>query len=56
MSKLLSGRYLFTIAACFVFLLGSLKSTIPADKQFEIIMLVLVFYFNRTDRNGTPKV
>uniref|UniRef100_A0A6M3LJY9 Uncharacterized protein n=1 Tax=viral metagenome TaxID=1070528 RepID=A0A6M3LJY9_9ZZZZ len=52
MNKLSSGRFLMTLIAGIVFLWGSVTNILPADKQFEIIMLVLVFYFNRTDRNG----
>jgi hypothetical protein len=38
------------MCAAIVFLYGSIRGTIPSDKIIEIIMLVLVFYFNRTDR------
>lgn len=52
MQKLFSGRFLFTVCTAIVFLLGSLRGTIPADKIIEVIMLVIIFYFNRTDRKG----
>jgi len=48
--KLLSGRFLFTVITAIVFAYGSFKQIIPADKQIEIIMLIIIFYFNRTDR------
>lgn len=48
--KLASGRYLFTLVSAFVFLVMSLKGGLPQDKIIEIIMLVIIFYFNRTDR------
>lgn len=56
LSKLTSGRFLFTIITAVVFAYGSFKQYIPTEKQIEIIMLIIVFYFSRTDRNGnTPK-
>lgn len=50
--KLFSGRFVFTVISGIVFLNASLSGLIPADKTAEIIMLVIVFYFNRTDRGG----
>lgn len=52
LNKLLSGRLIFTICTAIVFMVGSLNKLFPADKIAEIIMLVIIFYFNRTDRKG----
>lgn len=48
--KLLSGRFIFTVVSAGVFAILSITGKIPAEKAVEIIMLVLVFYFTRTDR------
>lgn len=55
--KLGSGRFIFTVISAFVFLIGSFRELIPSDKVVEIIMLIIIFYFNRTDRktNGEEK-
>jgi len=55
--KMLSGRFIFTIVCAMVFAILSIKGKIPADKTVEIIMLVLMFYFTRNDRqqNGGSK-
>ncbi len=50
LDKCLSGRFIFTITCAFVFAVLSILGKIPADKAVEVIMLVLVFYFTRTDR------
>lgn len=50
LTKLTSGRFLFTIITATVFAYGSFRQYIPAEKQIEIIMLIIVFYFSRTDR------
>ena len=48
--KILSGRFIFTIICAGVFAILSITGKIPADKAVEVIMLVLVFYFTRNDR------
>jgi len=53
--KLLSGRYIFTIVCASVFAILSVMGKIPVDKVVEVIMLVLVFYFTRTDRKQEEK-
>lgn len=50
MYKFLSGRFLFTMAAAFVFIVLSLKSVLPTDKIQEIILIVVYAYFSRQDR------
>ena len=48
--KLLSGRFLFTVCAAFVFVVLSLKGTLTVDKVTEILLIVIYAYFNRGDR------
>ena len=50
MSKIFSGRFLFTLIAAFVFAVLSLKGTLPQDKVMEVILLIVYAYFNRNDR------
>lgn len=52
--KLTSGRFLFTIATAGVFVYSVVDKLIPPDKIYEVIMLVLVFYFTKKDepKNG----
>lgn len=49
-SKLLSGRFIFTVCAAFVFVVLSLKGTLTIDKVTEILLIVIYAYFNRQDR------
>jgi len=51
LSKLLSGRFIFTVSAAFVFVILSLSKVLPVDKVTEILLIVIYAYFNRTDRN-----
>ena len=48
--KLLSGRFIFTVCAAFVFVVLSLKGTLTVDKVTEILLIVIYAYFNRGDR------
>ncbi len=50
LNKCLSGRFIFTVISAGVFAILSITGKIPAEKAVEVIMLVLVFYFTRTDR------
>ena len=50
LNKILSGRFIFTIIAALVFAYGSIVKYIPPEKQIEVIMIIIVFYFSRTDR------
>ena len=50
LTKLLSGRFLFTCAAAFVFVRGALMKTIPDEAVVAIIMFVVQAYFQRNDR------
>ena len=49
-TKLLSGRFIFTIITALVFAYLSLKGLLPQDKVMEVILLVVYAYFNRGDR------
>lgn len=51
LDKLGSGRFIFTICSAVVFMSLSLTNQMPADKIYEILFLVIMFYFNRPDRN-----
>ena len=50
MSKLLSGRFLFTVVTALVFLWAATTKVLSNEQIVSIIMLVISFYFNRTDR------
>jgi len=50
LDKLLSGRFWFTIVAAWVFLYCSVKGTLTSEQVVTVIMLIVGFYFNRTDR------
>ena len=48
--KILSGRFLFTVAVACVFVALSIKGTLPPDKIMEVTLVVLYAYFTRGDR------
>ena len=50
-NKLLSGRFILTIVASVVFMLGAINRTIPEEAVVAVIMFVVQAYFNRSDRN-----
>ena len=45
MSKLLSGRFIFTIVAAIVFAYCSFKHILAPDKIYDILQVVIVAYF-----------
>lgn len=49
--KLLSGRFIFTVITAFVFAYSVWKESLNNEQIVAIIMLIIGFYFNRTDRN-----
>jgi len=51
--KLLSGRFIFTIVCSLVFAVLSINKTLPTDKVMEVILVVVMAYFSRGDRNIT---
>ena len=53
MQKLLSGRFIFTMVAALVYLILSVKGTLPIDKIQEIILVIVYAYFSRNDRTPT---
>ena len=55
MQKLFSGRFLFTIATAVVFLYASFNRIMNNEQIVAVILLVIGFYFNRTDRTNGGK-
>ena len=53
--KLLSGRFIFTLVAAFVFAYMSVNSIINADSVKEILLIVIVFYFTKQRTNEKEK-
>ena len=51
MNKMWSGRFLFTITAAVVFAVLAINKTMPVDKVYEVILIVVYAYFSRQDRN-----
>lgn len=47
LSKLLSGKFLFTIIAAFVFAYCAITKILPVDKISEVILLVVYAYFSK---------
>ena len=56
MAKLLSGRFVFTMIAAFVFAVLALRGQLPQDKVMEVILLVVYAYFNRADRGQQENI
>lgn len=52
LSKLLSGRYILTLAAAYVFVWMVMASKMSAEAAAGIISTVFALYFTRTDRQG----
>jgi hypothetical protein len=50
-SKIMSGRWLFTIATAVVFVYASLSGKLTNEQIVSITMLVLTFYFARDRKN-----
>ena len=57
LSKLLSGRFLFTIIAGIVFAVLAISGKLPVDKVQEIILIVVYAYFSkpRDPKEGQTK-
>lgn len=53
-SKLLSGKFLFTVIAALVFAYCSVAKILPVDKISEVLLLVVYAYFSKPS-NGAPK-
>lgn len=51
LNKLLSGRFIFTVVAAFVFAVLAIAKIMPVDKVYEVILIVVYAYFSRQDRN-----
>jgi Mg2+/citrate symporter len=52
LSKLLSGRFLLTLAAAWVFVYLCITSKMSPEAATGIISTVFALYFNRNDRTG----
>lgn len=55
MNKFMSGRFWFTIVAAFVFAWASFTRFLNNEQVITILMLIIGFYFNRTDRTDRTK-
>jgi hypothetical protein len=49
LAKLLSGRFILTIAAAFVFVWSALKGVLSPAETVAIIMFVFQAYFNKKE-------
>jgi len=49
--KILSGRFLFTVIAALVFAYISITKILPADKVYEVILIVVYAYFSKGNDN-----
>jgi hypothetical protein len=45
--KITSGKFLFTITCALVFAYLSVKGILPADKVYDIILIVVYAYFTK---------
>ena len=50
--KFMSGRWIFTVITALVFLYCTFAKILPPIDVKEIIMIVIVFYFQRPDRGS----
>jgi hypothetical protein len=51
LAKLVSGRFILTIAAAFVFVWAALSKILSPAEIVAVVMFVFQAYFNRNDRN-----
>lgn len=49
-SKLLSGRYVLTIATAFVFVYAAITKMLSPAEIVAVVMFVFQAYFNKNDR------
>jgi hypothetical protein len=52
LEKMTSGRFILTIIAGMVFAWLSINGQLPLDKVTEIVLLVFMLYFTRSDRTN----
>jgi hypothetical protein len=50
LAKLLSGRFILTVACAVVFIYGAFTKLLPSEAIVAVIMYVIQSYFNRSDR------
>ena len=48
--KLWSGKFLFTVIAAIVFAVLSINKTMPVDKVYEVILIVVYAYFSKVKK------
>jgi hypothetical protein len=51
LTKLVSGRFILTIAAAFVFVWAALSKVLSPAEIVAVVMFVFQAYFHRNDRN-----
>ena len=58
-SKLISGKFLFTIISAGVFAYMSISGKLPQDKVMEVVLIVIYAYFTKPtqpkDNNGNSQ-
>ncbi len=55
MNKLLSGRWILTVASALVFVYAAIKGILDAATVATILMFVFKSYFDRNDRAENSK-
>lgn len=53
--KLTSGRFILTLIAGMVFAYCAVRGIITSDKTYDIISIIVVAYFMRSQNGTTPK-
>jgi hypothetical protein len=54
-ARLSSGKFLFTLATAGVFVYASVSRVLTSEQTMAIIMLVVGFYFNKTETGQETK-
>lgn len=52
MSKIFSGRFVWCLISALVFFILSVKGLLAQDKITEIIIVIVMAYFGRSDRGN----
>lgn len=55
MNKFTSGRWIFTVIAALAFLYCVISKSFNAEQTKEIVMIIIVFYFQKNRPDGTTK-
>lgn len=51
-TKIFSGKFVFTVVTAVVFLYGAYSKHLSDEQVFSVIMLVVGFYFAKTENQG----